>query len=66
MANAYGDYEWSLSADLREYDGQWVAILDQRVVANGKQADTVLREVKHAHPNDEPLLLKVRSHLSVL
>jgi len=53
------DYEWYLQSDLSSYEGQWVAILDQRVVAHGANAKDVLEQVLKDRPESTPLLVKV-------
>ncbi len=37
--------------ELPEYNGQWVAVLDRRIVASGETADNVIDELEDAAIN---------------
>jgi len=54
-----GDYEWYLDADLDEYVGKWVVILNKKVVASGTDIKGVLEDAKRKYPNKTPFLAKV-------
>lgn len=53
------DYEFFLGADLSEYAGHWVAIIDGKVVATGTRADEVIRDVTKTSPGKKFLLSKI-------
>jgi len=54
-----GDYEWYLDADLDEYVGKWVVILNKKVVASGTDIKGMLEDAKRKYPNKTPFLAKV-------
>jgi len=51
MAKVDKNYEFYIKADLSEYAGKWIAIVDGRVVASGDRADEVYREAKRKFPD---------------
>ena len=53
------NYEFYINADLSEYAGKWIAIVDGKVVASGDRADTVYDEAKRRYPDKEVMLAKV-------
>mgnify|MGYP000660350989 CR=1 FL=1 len=53
------NYEFYLNADLSEYAGKWIAIVDGKVVASGDRADEVMEEAEKKYPNKEITLAKV-------
>jgi len=53
------NYAFYLHADLSEYEGKWIAIVDGKVVASGDRADEVMREAESKHPDKEITLAKV-------
>lgn len=64
--NSYNNYEWFLKTDLSEYSGQWLAIIDKKVIAYGKNVEIVIAEAKKRFPNKRPLITKIRNKLSIL
>jgi len=66
MDNAYRDYEWFLDADLQQYGGQWVAILNQQVIAHNQDIGKLMDEAKASFPNTSPFITKIRRKLSIL
>ncbi len=62
----YADYEYFLEKDLTKYAGKWVAIIDEEVVAYGKDAALVVKEAKAKYPKKRPFLAKIRTKLSIL
>lgn len=63
---AYADYQWFIQQDLSSYAGKWIAIINRKVVASGKDPAVVVKEVKQKFPSKTPLLTKVRNKLAVL
>jgi len=53
------NYEFYINADLSEYAGKWIAIVDGKVVASGDRADEVMEEAEKKYPNKEITLAKV-------
>ena len=53
------NYEFYINADLSEYAGKWIAIVDGKVVASGDRADEVMKEAEEKYPNKEITLAKV-------
>ena len=53
------NYEFYINADLSEYPGKWIAIVDGKVVASGDRADVVVREAEEKYPDKEITLAKV-------
>ena len=53
------NYEWFLRADLSAYEGQYVAIAQERVVASGDDPGVVCETAKRQVPDEEVLLWKV-------
>ncbi|EDY36638.1 hypothetical protein ABOONEI_628 [Aciduliprofundum boonei T469] len=53
------NYEFYINADLSEYAGKWIAIVDGKVVASGDRADIVMREAEKKYPDKEITLAKV-------
>ncbi len=53
------NYEFYINADLSEYAGKWIAIVDGKVVARGDRADEVIDKVRKEYPNKKFLISKV-------
>ena len=53
------NYEFYINADLSEYAGKWIAIVDGKVVASGERADDVMKEAEKKYPHEEITLAKV-------
>ncbi len=66
MAESYADYEWFLKKDFKDYAGQWLAIIDKKVVASGNDVSRVIQQTKTKYPNKKPLITKVKDKLSIL
>jgi len=62
----YTNYEWFLKEDFSRYAGDWIAIIDKQVVANGKDAEKVISCTKKEYPNKRPLITKIKDKLSIL
>ena len=45
------NYEFYINADLSEYAGKWIAIVDGKVVASGDRANEVYEKAKKMYPN---------------
>ena len=53
------EFEFYVKADLSEYAGKYVAIVEDRVVASGENAKEVMEEAKRKCPDQTPLLAKI-------
>ena len=53
------NFEWFIRADLSPYEGKYVAIAHERVVASGDDPGTIYEAAKVQYPEDEILLWKV-------
>jgi len=53
------NYEWYIKADTQRYAGKWIAIVEQKVVASGDDAEKVYREAKTRYPEKKPSITKV-------
>jgi len=50
------NYEFYMKADLHEHLGEWVAIVDEKIVAHGKSVKQVYAEAKKHFPDKIPFL----------
>jgi len=66
MESSYTNYEWFLKSDLSQYAGKWLAIVDQKIIAVGKNAREVIEKAKKQYPQKRPFVTKVRDQLSIL
>lgn len=53
------NYEWFLKADFTPYQGKYVAIAHEQVVASGDDPGPVYEAAKQRYPHEEVLLWKV-------
>ena len=52
-------YEQDISADLSNFMGEWVIIVDKKVVEHGENLKNIFKEVKEKYPNHKLLIGKV-------
>ncbi|MAG18356.1 MAG: succinyl-CoA synthetase subunit alpha [Candidatus Diapherotrites archaeon] len=57
--DSFKTYEFYANADLSKYAGQWVAIVDNKVVAHGKNVKKILKEAEKEAPKAIPFIAKV-------
>lgn len=50
------EYSFYLNSDLKDYLGQWIAVVGQKVVAHGDNAKKVYDEAKKEFPNKVPFI----------
>lgn len=55
----FDDFQWSNNADLSPFKGQWVAILDKKVIANGNDLKKVVKESEKKYPKKKAIITKV-------
>jgi len=61
MENSELEYVMALGDKMHEYEKEWVAIIDKKVIARGRTAKEVFRKAKEKHPNKIPLVIKIPS-----
>lgn len=59
----YSNYEWFIKEDLSRYAGDWVVIIDKKIVSSGKDVGKLVKEL---YPSKRPFVTKINDHLSVL
>jgi hypothetical protein len=45
--------------ELSPYLGEWVAIVDFKIISHGENQEVVMNEARAAHPGIEPFLMRV-------
>ena len=53
------DFNWFVRADLNRYRGEYVAIVDEKVVTHGENAKEVWEKAKKRYPDKNPALAKI-------
>lgn len=53
------EFEFYVKADLSKYEGKYIAIVGDEVVASGSNAKDVLEEAKKKFPDKTPTLAKI-------
>ncbi len=53
------EFDFYLKADLKKYEGKYIAIIGNKVVASGTNAKHVISEAKKKYPDKKPTLAKV-------
>lgn len=53
------EFEFYLKADLSKYEGKYVAIIEDKVIASGDNAKEVLEEARRKIPDKTPTLAKI-------
>ena len=51
--------EFFMKEDFDDYIGEWIAIVDKKVVAHGKDARKIYQEAKKKYPNINPVLTMI-------
>lgn len=52
-------YEAYAKMDLTQYTGEWVALVNNAVVAHGKNVKELLQKVREKYPSVTPFIAKV-------
>ena len=60
------NYEFYSNADLSMYRGEWVAILNEKVIAHGKEVKGLMKKAKEINPAITPFIVKVPSKKMLL
>ena len=53
------NYEFYANADLSEYAGEWIAILNERVIAHGNNVKELIKKTKETDPDAAPFIAKI-------
>lgn len=53
------NYEFYADADLSAYAGEWVAIINEEVVAHGKNVKELIKKAGEKSPGTTPFIAKV-------
>lgn len=53
------NYEFYSNADLSMYGGEWVAIINEKVIAHGKQVKELMKKANETNPGVTPFIVKV-------
>ena len=53
------NYNFFLRVDVSRYVGKWIAIVDNEIVANGKNAKETYEKAKNKYPEKRPLLTRI-------
>jgi hypothetical protein len=59
-------YDYFMKADLGKYEGRWVAIVDDEVVAVSENAGEVVQTAKKKYPSKRPLITKIPKHILIV
>ena len=54
-------YDFYTGADLSRYAGEWVAIINDKVVAHGNRVKEIISKSKEIEPGKTPFIAKVPS-----
>lgn len=66
-AKVESEFEYVMTmTNLGQYVDKWIAVVDNRIVAQGTQAKEVFEKAKRRHPNREPLIMRVPSNRVML
>ena len=53
------NYEWLITTNLSQYQGEWVIIANESVIAHGQNLNKLYTKVDKKFPNEELLTLSV-------
>jgi len=53
------EYIMSISDELGNYLGQWIAVVGEEIVATGESAKEVYEKAKEKYPDREPFIMKI-------
>jgi hypothetical protein len=60
------NYDFFIETNLQEYEGEWVAICENKIVAHGKDIRRVFEDARKICPNSKPLLSKIPSKATMI
>ena len=53
------DLKWFASADLTKHKGEYVIILDNKVIFYGKNLNDILKQFREKYPDEVPKIAKI-------
>jgi len=53
------EYVMSISDELGQHLGDWIAVVGEEIVASGSSAKEVYDKAKEKYPNKEPFIMKI-------
>ncbi|MBI4009768.1 MAG: succinyl-CoA synthetase subunit alpha [Candidatus Aenigmarchaeota archaeon] len=53
------NYEYYLKADVGKFIGEWIAIVDGKIVAHSSNVKKTYEEAKKKYPSKRPLITRV-------
>ena len=53
------EFDFYSISDMSEYSGKWVAIIGNKVIANGKNLKEVYKKAKEIAKNKEPMFARI-------
>lgn len=53
------DYIMSISHELGQHLGEWIAVVGEEIVASGESAKEVYDKAKAKYPDKEPFIMKI-------
>ena len=60
------NYSFYLSADLNKYVGEWIAVVDGKIVCHDHSAKKAFDEAKKAFPNKIPFIACAPKHMAMI
>lgn len=60
------NYAYYMKSNLEQYLGQWVAVVDSKVVAHGENAKEVYDQARKLYPAEVPLLSCVPKSIAMI
>lgn len=64
---AQSEFEYVMAMNnLGQYVDKWIAVVDNRIVAQGTQAKKVFEDAKKRYPKHEPFIMRVPSNRVML
>ena len=55
------DFKWFATANCSKYKGEYVVILNKRIIAHGPNAKIAYKKALKKYPNTKPILAKIPS-----
>lgn len=59
MQNIISNFESLKEKDFSDYAGEWVAVIDNKIIEHGVSFKEVYERVKQKNPNERPLIGKI-------
>ena len=56
------NFNWLASQNLTEFSGQWVSVVNRKIVAYGPELKLVMKETKRQYPDVVPYITLVPTH----